>query len=204
MDRAEKRKLELADRKLERKQELADLDAKLKRNKELDAAQRERKLKALEKLQDREDKIREEKRQATKEDLAVKQEGLNTRNRERNRSGLGPGVTFRLGKKLEEAGDGMIPSEDEVEVVEAEVQNILDEAKRNGTPMTVEKAENEAVRRMLRGEMGDFTGGFRPRGEAVDISQIPPEAIEFLKQNPGLRTDFDAQFGPGSAAAVLD
>ncbi len=41
-------------------------------------------------------------------------------------------------------------------------------------------------------------------GGAVDISQIPPEAIEFLKQNPGLRADFDAQFGPGSAAAVLD
>ncbi len=55
----------------------------------------------------------------------------------------------------------------------------------------------------------DFEGGAAQTGPdaggggPVDISQIPPDAIEFLKQNPGLRADFDAQFGPGAAAAVL-
>ncbi len=72
----DEREQELADRKLEREQELADLEAKLKRNKELDAAQRDRALKALKAKQDREDKALEKKREQAVEDRDVKESGL--------------------------------------------------------------------------------------------------------------------------------
>lgn len=38
---------------------------------------------------------------------------------------------------------------------------------------------------------------------AAPAMSIPPAAVEALRQNPALSADFDAKFGPGSAAKVL-
>ena len=171
------------------------------------AEDRKLKLEDRETANKREDVIRAEKRENTVEDLGIREAGRDRRSRRR---GLGkgeplsPGVGFRLDRKLTELNDGLPPSEEEVDVAKDEVKRTLKEAKRNGVQMTEEEAEDEVIGRMMRDEDSAFTGSFRPRGEPVDISHIPPEAIEFLKQNPGLRADFDAQFGPGSAAAVLE
>ncbi len=166
---------------------------------------------------DLEDRAHEEKREDARraEDFDFKRETLTTKEaglgRRSARRGLGkseplsPGVGFRLDRKLTELNDGLPPSEEEVGVVEDEVNNILKEAKRNGVQMTEEEAEDEAIGRMMRGEEGDFTGSFRPRGEAgpVDISHIPQDAFEALRADPSLRDQFDAKYGPGTAAAVL-
>ncbi len=50
---------------------------------------------------------------------------------------------------------------------------------------------------------GGATGPDAVRASPADTAHIPPDAIEHLRQNPGLSDAFDEQFGPGAAAAVL-
>ncbi len=125
----------------------------------------------------REDAQRTEDFEFKRETLGTKQRGLDRRS---TRRGLGkgeplsPGVGFRLDRKLTELNDGLPPFEEEVDVAKAEVKRTLKEAKRNGIKMTEEEAEDEVIGRMIRSEEGDFTGSFRPRGEADGNTEPKP------------------------------
>lgn len=70
--------------------------------------------------------------------------------------------------------------------------------------------QTDVFKRQSPDEPGGWFGGSKPTRDGAfntakpaSASKPPPEAIDYLKKNPSIFSQFDAKYGPGSAAAAL-